>query len=292
MEDFEKVEQPSVEAETDEEIKDNIQQANETYVDGEALNTALESENQADKTVNEKKNKKIQTPIIIAACIFIVAILAGAAYFFFFNNSIVGTWVEAPTATGDEAATQNNSDIRYFTFNNDGTASISLGSLELRGTWSYANDDSSTTDQQSNKVSISISYIVVGTFDVDIEGNAITGRTLTLTSNGNSVKFNSANKVVPEIKVDKKFKPNKKITGKWNDAKDNLTYTFNEDGTCELDQMGQLIVKGTYTIDTKKNNIVISYVDQSKKTMDCNYVTGNDSNKITFSGYEFERVKE
>ncbi|MCH5304719.1 MAG: hypothetical protein J1E41_07635, partial [Ruminococcus sp.] len=190
------------------------------------------------------------------------------------------------------ATNANNAGIRYYTFNNDGTASISLGSLELRGTWNYASDDSSTTDQQSNKVSISISYIVVGTFDVEVKGNAITGRTLTLSSNGNSVNFNSAKKVEPEIKVDENFKPNKKVTGEWHNADNNLTYTFNEDGTCELNQADQLIVNGTYTINSESKTITISYVEQSENSMEINYVEGNNDDTITLSGFTFERVTE
>jgi flagellar basal body-associated protein FliL len=150
----------------------------------EAVEPAEGTEEFTNEVPVPVKKKKIQTPIIIAAIVLVLALIGGAVFFLFFNNSVVGTWVEAESASADEASGGTGKALRYYTFEKDGTAKISLGTMQVVGTWSYANDDSSTTDQPGNTINVAISYFFTGTFKIDVQGNAITGKTLELEGYG------------------------------------------------------------------------------------------------------------
>ncbi len=246
-----------------------------------------------------KKKMKIQTPIIIAAGIVLLAILAFACFKLFFDNSVVGTWVIDDTATSDEATEASSEttaeEIRYYTFEKDHTASITLGTMKVVGTWYYADDNSATTDQATSKIKVEISYFFNGVFDIELKGNAFSGRTLSL-SGENLIKpidFKSSSLPENTLKPSDKFKAVGAITGKWKNDEYNLTYTFNPDGTCTLNQVDTLIVDGVYTVDEKKGTIEIKYLQSDEDTMTIEYKADkSDSKKITFSGLEYTRVEE
>jgi flagellar basal body-associated protein FliL len=253
-------------------------------------------ENEFQPFEPEVKKSKIQKPIIIAAIIVIVAIIAAGAYFLLFNNSVVGTWVyDESSSSADEAsstAKKSEENVRYYTFDNDGKATISLGTIEISGTWEYSNDSASADQSQGNKINITILPIISGSFDYKVEGNAITGKKLILTTNNTPITFNSAQKTKPELKVSKKFKAVKGVTGTWKNKDFNYIYTFNSDGTCDLKTGEQIDTTGTYTVDTKKKEITIVYVAEKKSEMKLPYTTSKDNKKLTLSGYEFTKVNK
>ncbi len=263
--------------------------------DGESFAFGAEGE-EAQPAEPEPKKKAIQKPIIIAGIIVIIAIIAAGAYFLLFNNSVVGTWVyDESTSSADEASSstkKSEENVRYYTFDNDGKATISLGTIEITGTWEYSNDSASSDQNQGNKINITILPIISGSFDYKVEGNAITGKKLTLTTNNTPVTFNSAQKAKPELKVSKKFKAVKGVTGTWKNKDFNYIYTFNSDGTCDLKTGEQIDTTGTYTVDTKKKQITIVYVAEKKSKMYLPYITSKDNKKLTLSGYEFTKVKK
>ena len=278
-------------AETDENeisVSDNP----ETETDG--LNDLENAFGEVSPVEPEVKKRSIQKPIIIAAIIVIAAIIAAGAYFLLFNNTVTGTWVydEASSSADEAKATEKKDDeiVRYYTFENDGKATISLGTIEITGTWEYANDSASSDQKQSDKINITILPIISGTFDYKVEGNIFTGKTLTLTTNNTPIKFKSAQKTTPELKVSKKFKPVKGVTGSWKNKDFNYIYTFNSDGTCDLKTGDQINTTGTYTVDTKKKQITIAYVGEKKSKMQLPYTTSKDNKTLTLSGYEFKKV--
>jgi flagellar basal body-associated protein FliL len=274
---------------TDEETGTSDETVQEAQTDDFGLSPEALSE--INGTTAVKTKKKIQAPIIIAAVILLAALIAGGVYFFFFNNSVVGTWVEAESASADEAKGGDGKSLRYYTFEQDGTAKISLGSMQVVGTWSYAKDDSSTTDQPGNTINVAISYFFTGTFKIDVQGNGLTGRTLTLDGYGSKVKFNSATKPEPELKVDSKFDPKNDVVGKWKNDEQNVTYTFNADGTCNLNQMDMLIIDGVYSVNKKTGKIDIKYIEEKENTLNIEY-KAKDKKTMTFSGFDYKKVEE
>ncbi len=298
MEDFEKLEQSSEETVSEEVVKneDTENIAEETVPVNEDDNSFEYAPAEAQATT--KTRKKVQTPIIIAAAILLAAILAFACFKVFFNNSVVGTWTVVMDNEAQSGATADETDAaskEYYTFEKDGTASITLGTMKVVGTWSYANDDESTTDQAGNKINIAISYFVNGTFDIELEGNAITGRTMTFKNEymQTPVKFESTSIPKNDLKPDENFKPNDKITGTWKNSEQNQVFTFNADGTCTLNQMDSMIVDGIYSIDTKKKTITMKYLRPDESEMTIDYaVPSKDNSKITLLGIEYKRVTE
>ena len=287
------VESTAEEADTDGDTE--ITDSETPAENGEPYALGAEGE-EAQPAEPEPKKKAIQKPIIIAGIIVIVAIIAAGAYFLLFNNSVVGTWVyDESSSSADEASSsskKSEENVRYYTFDNDGKATISLGTIEITGTWEYSNDSASSDQNQGNKINITILPIISGSFDYKVEGNAITGKKLTLTTNNTPVTFNSAQKTKPELKVSKKFKAVKGVTGTWKNKDFNYIYTFNSDGTCDLKTGEQIDTTGTYTVDTKKKQITIVYVAEKKSEMYLPYITSKDNKKLTLSGYEFTKVKK
>lgn len=266
--------------------------AEEVAVEEEAQSVGEEVISEETESAPVKTKKKIQTPIIIAACVLLVAVLGFLGYRVFFNNSVVGTWVLEDEATADEADKGTGESLRYYTFENDGKASITLGTMKVFGTWSYGSGDETATDDQSgSKITVSISYFFDGTFDYTVEGNALTGKKLTIKSEDYSLNFISKSIPAQKVEVDKKFKEVKAVTGSWKNDDYQQTYTFNADGTCSLNQVDTLVVEGTYTVNKEDKIITIKYRDTGENSMDVDYETDKSGDKITFSGIEYEKVK-
>lgn len=324
MEDFEKIidETENTDSIVEKTVEDTTSAEN-TEIAGEAENTVEEitdTENgvvdfntttdednlETDSNEEAPKKKIVQTPVIIAACILIVAIIAGGAYYLFFNNSIVGTWVidkNANTTTKPSSSTEKTSE-RYFTFNSDGKAYLSVGTTEIEGTWEYTTEPSSQASAASadekNKdkkyIQLNLMPLVMGSFEVNVEGNIFTGKTLTLTTQNSPIKFKSVAKVVPELKVSKNFKPNKDITGSWKykDTMATYTYKFNSDGTFSFNQNGQngkSTTTGVYTVDAKKKTINETFIGDIKNDTKLPYETGKKGKELILSKVKFTKQK-
>lgn len=156
-----------------------------------------------------KKKSIIQLPIIIG--IVIVAVAAATLFVIkgFFDTSIVGTWIESVDVTGNSASSDEASKVDvYYTFNGDNTLDYRIGSMVWNGTYTVSTDDSGnqTLAMTLNGNETSCNYAV--------SGNMFSGRTLELSTSTaeNKVKLKSGSAVKPELKVDKDFKADKKIT--------------------------------------------------------------------------------
>ena len=108
------------------------------------------------------------------------------------------------------------------------------------------------------------------------------GRTLELSTStaANKVKLKSGSEVKPELKVDKDFKADKKITGSWtyDNGYAKMTYKFNDDGTVEINQSDALNVDGTYLI--KNGTIIIKYYYTDEVEMDVAYSVESNGLKL------------
>ena len=199
-----------------------------------------------------KKKSIIQLPIIIG--IVIVAVAAATLFVIkgFFDTSIVGTWIESVDVTGNSASSDEASKVDvYYTFNGDNTLNYRIGSMVWNGTYT-------------------------------VSGNMFSGRTLELSTStaANKVKLKSGSEVKPELKVDKDFKADKKITGSWtyDNGYAKMTYKFNDDGTVEINQSDALNVDGTYLI--KNGTIIIKYYYTDEVEMDVAYSVESNGLKL------------
>lgn len=234
----------------------------------------------------KKKKSFIQLPVIISLAILILVALGFLVFKVFFNTSVVGTWTVKITASADEAttATADEAAKNYYTFEDDGTASIHLGSMRMMGTYSL-----NTSDEGTKTIDISIPSALEGSFEYTVTGNEIAGRTLTLkdTYYGQSIDLESAKLVIPELKPDAGFKPNDKLTGKWiyDDGYYKMSYELREDGTATINQSDILFADGVYNYND--NTITIKYFTNQESVMELNYELKDNS--IIINGIQFKK---
>lgn len=254
----------------------------ETQGDTETEVTSAENSVTAPVAVKKKKSF-IQLPVIISLAILVLVALGFLVFKVFFNTSVVGTWAVKDSATADEATTATADEVakNYYTFEDDGTASIYLGTMKMVGTYSLSESEGTRT------IEISIPSALTGTYEYEVSGNEITGRTLTLTDTyyGQSIDLESTKLVIPDMKPDVDFKPSDKLSAKWtyDDGYYMMSYEFREDGTATVSQSDILFADGVYnyTDDT----ITIKYYTNQEVTMELSYELKDDS--IIIDGIQF-----
>ena len=187
------------------------------------------------------------------------------------------TLLESVDVTGNSASSDEASKVDvYYTFNGDNTLNYRIGSMVWNGTYTVSTDDSGkqTLAMTLNGNETSCNYAV--------SGNMFSGRTLELSTStaANKVKLKSGSEVKPELKVDKDFKADKKITGSWtyDNGYAKMTYKFNDDGTVEINQSDALNVDGTYLI--KNGTIIIKYYYTDEVEMDVAYSVESNGLKL------------
>ena len=224
-------------------------------------------------TTPVKKKSFVQVPIIISAIILVLVALGFLVFRCFFNTSIVGVWTtsEASTATADEASEESVK--TYLAFENDGTVYLAIGTMKMQGTYSVL-----TNEEGTRVVDCSIPNALEGEYEFTVSGNEFSGRKLTLTNStyGQSWEYESANRVIPEVKVEEGFKPSEKLTGNWiyDDGYYMFSYDFKEDGTVTVNQSDILFVDGVYNYTD--DVITIKYYTDSERTMEVQYQFNDD----------------
>lgn len=250
------------------------------------ISERIEAEETVAAPVAVKKKGLLQVPIIISIAILLVVVLGFLVYKCFFNTSIVGTWSVKNTATSDEASLAEDTLKSYYTFDKDGEASITIGSMSMVGTYSLAESE----EDGSLTVEIYIPSVMQGSFQYTVSGNAFTGRTLILTDTyyGQSYEFEGTDLVIPELKPADDFKTNDELVGTWtyDDGYNKLSYDLRADGTATINQMDMLFAEGVYTYTDSQ--IIITYMAYEESEMVINYMFDNDA--LIIDGYMF--VKE
>lgn len=231
----------------------------------------------------KKKKSFIQLPIIISLAIIVLVALGFLVFKVFFNTSVVGTWTVKDSATADEATTASEEIAKnYYTFDDDGTASIHLGTMKMIGTYSL-----STSEDGTRTIDISIPQALEGTFEYEVTGNELAGRTLTLTDTyyGQSIDLESSKIIIPEMKPDDDFKPSDKLSAKWtyDDGYYKMSYELRENGTATVSQSDILFADGVYNYTD--STITIKYYTNQEVTMELNYELKDDS--IIIDGIQF-----
>lgn len=262
----------------------------------DTVNENKESENENPDNISPKpvKSKRlIQVPVLIAAAILVCALLVFGVFKLFFDNSVIGEWIiEGSVATTDEISEEDAAAVNtYYIFtddlneNGEKIAKLRVGTMELLGTYNTASNSDGT-----QTLTVAISYIFNGTYNYTVSGNAFTGKVLTLEIESGDVSFNKVN--APNLKVDvsEDFDSGNEVVGKWNESDYNYTYTFNADGTANINEGGALTVDGTYLVNKDESKIVITYLAQEEITLELEYSLDGDT--LVLNGLGYTRVTE
>lgn len=252
------------------------------------------------ESTKAKKKFPLQASIIIAGVLVACVILTFLVFKCFFDTSIVGAWtMKVDEATADQASettTEPSSGeedeekedyLSYYVFDSDGSCNFCIGSITYKGTYKIETDDKGNRTVNMSILGVNLS----ATFNYKVSGNIFTGRTLELTyGDSDDIKpyiLESAKVVTPEIKPDKDFKGDDKIVGEWNyyNGYDNM-YTFNSDGTVNVNQGDVIIIDGTYTV--KDNKIIVKFYAEDERTTELMYSV--DGDMLTINGVPHYRV--
>lgn len=210
----------------------------------------------------KKKKGALQKTIIIAACILLTAVIAFFVYYAFFAHSIVGDW------------DYKSEDLTYhYKFKNDGTVTMSLGSVEFVG--QYATE--SNTEGGMN-ITVNLYYGEIGgEMTYEITGSRILGNQVLTLKNGateqtltqsTQVNFKKMLDVPEENKIDEN------LIGEWEYTFEDyggITYKFifNKDGTMQINQYDSVIYNCVYSADG--SNINCSFLTTEETTQDIPY---------------------
>lgn len=288
-----------------------VDEAVENIEDTPAFGDEL-AETEADVPAKtEEKKSIIMKPILIAAGIVIVVALAALVIRLFFNTGLDGTWhyvrqvpMLASDATSDEAVENVDVDY-YFTFSGS-EVKATIGTVTSKGTYEvHKNDDGkSVMTMELTDLITSYNFLPYGEYEVNVSGNAFTGRKLTLTTASDesaTIEMTSASYSAPEIKRENDFTPVESIQGKWifNQEGYDLSYEFSKDGTAtyheKVSQMNMYTganmtidytIKGIY--DVNDTSITMHFYYTKDSSMDITYQSDGDT--LYINGFPF--VKE
>ena len=260
----------------------------------------------------QKSKPVIMKPILVAAGIVLVVALAVIVIRLFFNSSVEGTWhyvrevpMMAADATSDEAVESVKVDY-YFTFEGNDKVTATIGTITSKGTYEvHKNDDGkSVMTMELTDLITSYNFLPYGEYEVNVSGNAFTGRKLTLTTASDesaTIEMTSASYSAPEIKRENDFTPVESIQGKWifNQEGYDLSYEFSKDGTAtyheKVSQMNMYTganmtidytIEGIY--DVNDTSITIHFYYTKDSSMDITYQSDGDT--LYINGFPF--VKE
>ena len=298
-------------ADTAETVEDNTDEvlADDTAA-GEFAEELAEVGEDAAATAPAKKSI-IMKPILIAACIVFVVALAALVIRLFFNTGLDGTWhyvrqvpMLASDATSDEAVENVDVDY-YFTFSGS-EVKATIGTVTSKGTYEvHKNDDGkSVMTMELTDLITSYNFLPYGEYEVNVSGNAFTGRKLPLTTASDesaTIEMTSASYSAPEIKRENDFTPVESIQGKWifNQEGYDLSYEFSKDGTAtyheKVSQMNMYTganmtidytIEGIY--DVNDTSITMHFYYTKDSSMDITYQSDGDT--LYINGFPF--VKE
>ena len=315
-------------AETAEEITETAEEITETAEAAEeaageaAENTAEETQTafgdelaevgaeEEEKPAPAKKSI-ITKPILIAACIVLVAAAAVLIIKLFFNTGLDGTWhyirqvpMMASNATDDEAIENVDVDY-YFTFSGN-EVKATIGTVTSKGTYEVTKNDEgkSVMTMELTDLITSYNFLSYGEYEVNVSGNAFTGRKLTLSTPSDetaTIEMESATYKAPEITRENEFTPVEAVQGKWifNQEGYDLSYEFTKDGKAtyheKLSQMNMYTganmtidysIDGIY--DVTDTAITMHFYYTKDSSMDITYQSEGDT--LYINGFPF--VKE
>ena len=291
---------------TEEEISENNNESTENNEET-IENSFSEIENSSSESV-AKKQPILQKTILVSIAILLAFLASFLVVKCFFNTSIVGTWLldSEGTATSDEATLGEKEKYNvYYTFNSDGEVITTSGTAKSYATY---------TLQQNEEGTSTVTAGLFGGLTVDyrIEGNAITGRKLIISYNGEDVfTFKSAHLTETKIEPPKDFKVDEKLLGKWYDGSGVSeehyynVYEFMSDGTCLIDSaqydyytgtITPIKINATYVIADDQITVTYKMVDENNQLQDVvdayPFAYDEENDVFVMNGLGFYRVND
>ncbi len=241
----------------------------------------------SDEKVAKVKSNGLIKPVAAGKCEIIAysGDVKGKCNIIITDSRIVGTWnIDKSNGEGNDAI--------YYTFKEDGTAELIIGTQVMKGKWKYYDKaTNSTTTEYTNMVEINISYYFNGIFTVEMgKDKAVNRRLKLINSENNSFVLKNSNIPKSTIKPEKDFNPDLELVGEWNNGISGFTYIFNLDGTFQINQYDTLFINGVYNVASGK--IVIQYITDEKVSKSLDYQLKGSTLKISdLEGeMELERV--
>ena len=242
----------------EEAIAETADEAAETAEGTEAAQEVTDGAEALAEGKAPKKKPVLQKTIVISLVIVCLAAVAAVVVGLFLNNDVTGTWhlvrqvqVISDNATSDEA-TENLDVDYYFTFNNDGTVTATIGTVTGKGTYTTSKSEDGKSVVNMNLYDTLTQNFLNGDYNVEFSGNIFTGKKMKFTSPDNGEKtyeFESASYKAPEIKREGDFEKKDELVGKWiySTGEFKLIYEFNADGTAKYTEQAMTINQFTYT---------------------------------------------
>lgn len=273
-----------------------------TALDDDLLNRSLvqdldlqdENATQGVQTAVKKK-PLVQVPVIISAVVVVIAALVLFVIFAFFDKSIEGTWLYVQENTQVSESTEDEASVveipYYYSFEKDGTASVTIGSIKYVGTYSIETDEE--TDEQS--LTVYVPNMMQGTLGFNVSGNIFSGRTLTIFDNSdtesaaeNQIVLKAAKYTEPKLEREGEFTPSDDLTGKWvyDDGLYNISFDLREDGTATYSENNSVEISGIYSYDD--TTVTITYYTIEEALMNFSYELSDDT--ILINGIPFTNV--
>ena len=234
-----------------------------------------------------KKKSLIMKPVLIAAGIVIVVALAALVIRLFFNTGLDGTWhyvrqvpMLASDATSDEAVENVDVDY-YFTFSGS-EVKATIGTVTSKGTYEvHKNDDGkSVMTMELTDLITSYNFLPYGEYEVNVSGNAFTGRKLTLTTASDesaTIEMTSASYSAPEIKRENDFTP---VEATYHEKVSQMNMYTGANMTIDY------TIEGIY--DVNDTSITMHFYYTKDSSMDITYQSDGDT--LYINGFPF--VKE
>lgn len=256
-------------------IEDNIKE------NADAEDNGGESE---EKPLLPRKRRILKNnQLLITACLTCAAVLALIVWGVFFDQSVIGTWhytLEAEASTADTPEdTSDEADITRvieYEFRKDGTCDVTLGTMTVSGSYQLASDE-----DMGNLLSAAVYYgyspVFYGTYTYKVTGNVFTGKKLIL----ENAYYAEEPQTLVKGAAKELLTPfeNKKIddrlTGKWYDSENDITYEFTSDGEMIRSTSNGLSVRHLYTI-MQDNIILAKYYSEGEESYTYGYEFQDD----------------
>ncbi len=286
----------SAEVIVEEEIEkiDEVEELNEEEIEIEDIDV-VEGINPEDETIAEaetpvKKKKLLEKSIIISIIIVGVAVfvlLAGLVLKsagIIYDNTVVGAWNIVIEDTEEETNYKE-----YFVFEKDGTFKLVADSITYLGTWESTqtqNEDGATVSE----VTFTYGGYYSSTFNYEVSGKPFQDRTLTLYDDSYQYNLVEVKSTASDNLKDVEVKVDNKLTGVWNNTENQITFMFDEDGNCSMNQYDAYLYEGVYAVGDEGTFAFNFSAYGELNTSDFTY--SFDGDKLIIEELEFTRVED
>lgn len=175
-------------------------------------------------------------------------------------KDLYGSWKNENDKESQDTA------IPYYTFSEDGTATVYHGSMIYSGSFE------DLTEGKKHRINIRVdSSDITGTYDYKITGNKNDGYTLELSSvsSKNVRKLVRTTAKTYNLNTITDFKIDKNLCGKWITKDGERTYIFRSNGRMTR-VVENVTLDGVWTID-KDDTITVKYMKNNVETIELNY---------------------